>query len=439
MRKSIIASVIATAFLSFNAGASDLLQIYKEALVNDAQFSAARASKLAGQERSVQGRSALLPRVGLTGSVNKSRSEFDPDVGATVKSTTNGNTMTLSLSQPLFNLGAWENYEQSKLSVIASDIQFAGAQQDLMLRVSQAYFDVLAAENTLKTLQAQKVAVAEQLASAKRNFEVGTQTITDTHEAQSQYDLITAQELAGQGDLEVKRAALRQIIGKDAGDLSKLKDGVQLTAPVPAQITDWVDSAEKQNFSVTSSQVGLEVAQREIKKSRSGHLPTIDLSASTGRSTASLGGSTPSGVSKPSSIGVSVNIPIFAGFGTDSKVRESIALEDKARNDLETARRNAAQAARQSYIGVVSGLAQIKAFEAAEISSQSALDSTKLGYQVGVRINIDVLNAQQKLSNTRQSLAKARYDSIMSGLRLKAAAGSLKEADLAEVNALLTQ
>ncbi|MFZ6799473.1 TolC family outer membrane protein [Undibacterium sp. Di24W] len=439
MRKSIIASVIATAFLSFNAGASDLLQIYKEALVNDAQFSAARASKVAGQERSVQGRSALLPRVGLTGGVNKTRSEFDPDVGATVKSTTNGNSMTLSLSQPLFNLGAWESYEQSKLSVIASDIQFASAEQDLMLRVSQAYFDVLAAENTLKTLQAQKVAVAEQLASAKRNFEVGTQTITDTHEAQSQYDLITAQELAGQGDLDVKRAALRQIIGKDAGDLAKLKDGVQLAAPVPAQINDWVNSAEKQNFSVTASQVGLEVAQREIKKSRSGHLPTIDLSASTGRSTANLGGSTPSGVSKPTSIGVSVNIPIFAGFGTDSKVRESIALEDKARNDLETARRNAAQAARQSYIGVVSGLAQIKAFEAAEISSQSALDSTKLGYQVGVRINIDVLNAQQKLSNTRQSLAKARYDSIMSGLRLKAAAGTLKEADLAEVNALLTQ
>nr|WP_314863316.1 TolC family outer membrane protein [uncultured Undibacterium sp.] len=439
MRKSIIASVIATAFLSFNAGASDLLQIYKEALVNDAQFSAARASNVAGQERSIQGRSALLPRVGLTGGVNKTRSEFDPDVGTTVKSTSNGNSMTLSLSQPLFNLGAWENYEQSKLSVIASDIQFASAGQDLMLRVSQAYFDVLAAENTLKTLQAQKVAVAEQLASAKRNFEVGTQTITDTHEAQSQYDLITAQELAGQGDLDVKRAALRQIIGKDAGDLAKLKDGVQLTSPVPAQINDWVNSAEKQNFAVTSSQVGLEVAQREIKKSRSGHLPTIDLSASTGRSTASLGGATSSGISKPTSIGVSVNIPIFAGFGTDSKVRESIALEDKARNDLETARRNAAQAARQSYIGVVSGLAQIKAFEAAEISSQSALDSTKLGYQVGVRINIDVLNAQQKLSNTRQSLAKARYDSIMSGLRLKAAAGSLKEADLAEVNALLTK
>lgn len=439
MRKSIIATFIATAFISLNAGASDLLQIYKEALINDAQFSAARASKLAGQERSVQGRAALLPRVTMDANVRRTQSEFDPDVGATTKSSGNTNSLGFTLSQPLFNWGSWETYEQSKLSVISADLQFAAAQQDLMLRVSQAYFDVLAAENTLKTLQAQKVAVAEQLASAKRNFEVGTQTITDTHEAQSQYDLITAQELAGQGDLEVKRAALRQIIGKDAGELAKLKDGVQLTAPVPAQINDWVSSAEKQNFVVATSQVGLEIAQREIKKSRAGHLPTLDLNATAGRNSVNASVASPSGYSKPKTIGVTLNVPIFAGFGTDSKVRESIALEDKARNDLETARRNAAQAARQSYIGVVSGLAQIKAFEAAEISSQSALDSTKLGYQVGVRINIDVLNAQQKLSNTRQSLAKARYDSIMSGLRLKAAAGSLKEADLAEVNVLLAQ
>ncbi len=438
MRKSIIATFIATAFISLNAGASDLLQIYKEALVNDAQFSSARAAKLAGQERSVQGRSSLLPSVGLSAGATKTHSEFDPDVGPNVTGNSTGRSMTLSLSQPLFNMATWENYEQSKLAVVAADLQFSAAQQDLMLRVSQAYFDVLAAQNTLKTLQAQKVAVAEQLASAKRNFEVGTQTITDTHEAQSQYDLIIAQELAGQGDLDVKRAALRQIIGKDAGDLAILKDGVQLSAPVPAQLNDWVATAEKQNFSVAASEVSLEVAKREIKKSRAGHFPTIDLSATTGRSTGSSA-SLPPGVNKPTTIGVSVKIPIFNGFGTDSRVRETIALEDKARNDLETARRAAAQGARQSYIGVVSGLAQIKAFEAAEISSQSALDSTKLGYQVGVRINIDVLNAQQKLSNTRQSLAKARYDSIMSGLRLKAAAGTLKEADLVEINALLTQ
>jgi outer membrane protein len=391
---------------------------------------------MAGQERSVQGRSALLPRVGFSGGVSKTHSNFDPDIGPTVTSSSTGNSLGLSLSQPLFNWGAWESYEQSKLSVVLTDIQFAQAQQDLMLRVAQAYFDVLAAENTLKTLQDQKVATSEQLASAKRNFEVGTQTITDTHEAQSAYDLVSAQVLAGEGDLEVKRAALRQIIGKDAGALATLKDGVQLTSPMPAQINDWVASAEKQNFGVTSSQVNLEVAQREVKRSRAGHLPTVDFTASTGRSSGSTPG-VPSGVSKPTTIGVQVNIPIFAGFATDSRVKETISLEDKARNDLEVSRRAAAQSARQSYIGVVSGLAQIKAFEAAEISSQSALDSTKLGYQVGVRINIDVLNAQQKLSNTRQSLAKARYDSILSGLRLKAAAGTLSEADLAQVNTFL--
>ena len=439
MRKSIIATFIATAFFSVNASAVDLMQVYKDALANDAQFSAARAARLAGSERAVQGRSALLPRVALSGGVSKTHSEFDPDIGKTVSSSSTGNSLTLSLSQPLFNLGTWENYEQSKLSVAISDIQFAQAQQDLMLRVAQAYFDVLAAENTLKTLQDQKVATAEQLASAKRNFEVGTQTITDTHEAQSAFDLVTAQVLAGEGDLEVKRAALRQIIGKDAGNLSRLKDGIQLSSPAPAQITEWVATAEKQNFGVTISQASLEVAQRETKKSRAGHLPTIDLSASTGRSSGGSALTSASGVSRPTTIGVSVNVPLFAGFATESRVRETIALEDKARNDLENARRAAAQSARQAYIGVVSGLAQIKAFEAAEISSQSALDSTKLGYQVGVRINIDVLNAQQKLSNTRQSLAKARYDNIVNGLRLKAAAGTLKEADLAEINTLLMQ
>jgi outer membrane protein len=437
MRKTLIATFIATSFLSLNAGAVDLLQIYKDALANDSQFSSARAANVAGQERSVQARAALLPRVGVSGGVNRTNSEFTPENGTTTKSNNTGNSLTLSLSQPLFNYGSWEQYEQGKLSVLASNIQFEQAKQDLIVRVSQAYFDVLTSENTLKTLQAQKLATSEQLSSAKRNFEVGTQTITDTYEAQSAFDLITAQELAAQGDLEIKRAALRQIIGKDAGDLARVKDGVQLSSPQPIDVSTWVVNAEKQNYSVQSSQIALEIAQREIKRSRSGHLPTIDLTASTGRSSGSNGFST--GVTRPTTIGLQLNMPIFSGFGTDSKIKESVALEDKARNDLETARRAAAQSARQSYVGVVSGLAQVKALEAAEISSKSALDSTLLGYQVGVRINIDVLNAQQKLSNTRQSLAKARYDSIVNGLRLKAAAGSLSEADLNEINALLTQ
>jgi outer membrane protein len=337
----------------------------------------------------------------------------------------------------LFRWANWQQYEQGKLSVVISEAQFAQAKQDLIVRVGQAYFDVLAAQDTLATLQAQKVAISEQLASAKRNFEVGTSTITDTHEAQARYDLATAQEFAAQSDLQVKRSALQQIIGKEAGELATLKAGVKLNSPQPAAVNEWVSSAEKQNFNVVASEVAVEVAKREIERNRAGHYPTLDLVASTGRTATGGASSTGTGVVKPTTIGVQWSIPLFAGFAVDSKVKEAVALQEKARNDLETNRRSAAQGARQAYTGVTSGLAQVKAYEAAEISSQSALDSNKLGYQVGVRINIDVLNAQQQLYTTRQNLAKARYDTIMNGLRLKSAAGTLKEEDLSEVNTLL--
>lgn len=438
LRNSILATLIAGAFLSLNAGASDLVQIYKDALSNDAQFGSARASQVAGQEKIVQGRAGLLPSIALSGSDVRTSAESTPDIGRGGNFTSTTNAYTLALSQPLFRWANWQQYEQGKLAVVASDAQFSQAQQDLIIRVSQAYFDVLAAQDVLQTLQAQKVSISEQLESAKRNFEVGTQTITDSQEAQARFDLVTAQEFAGQGDVSIKLAALQQIIGKDSGELSPLKKGIKVSAPQPENMADWVSSAEKQNFGVLASEVALEIAKRDIAKNRSGHYPTLDLIASTGRT--ANGGQYPggTGVLKPNTIGVQWNIPIFSGFAVDSRVRESIALEDKARNDLENNRRTAAQGARQAYIGVISGLAQIKAYEAAEISSRSALDSNKLGYQVGVRINIDVLNAQQQLFTTYQNLSKARYDTIMNGLRLKSAAGILKEQDLDEVNALLS-
>jgi outer membrane protein len=346
---------------------------------------------------------------------------------------------TVSLSQPLFRWANWEQYQQGKLSVAASEAQFAQAEQDLIVRVSQAYFDVLSAQDVLASVQAQKTAITEQLASAKRNFEVGTATITDTHEAQARFDLAVAQEFAALNDLEIKRTALEQIIGKPAGELASLRPGLALAEPQPAQIDKWVKSAESRNFGVLGQQFALEFAQREISKSRAGHLPTVDLVAS--RSHNNQNGSTftttTGSLSDSSSIGVLWNIPLFAGFAVTSRVRETIALEEKARADLENARRTAIQTARQAYLGVNSGLSQVKALEAAEVSSQSALESNRLGYQVGVRINIDVLNAQQQLFSTRRDLAKARYDTLVNGLRLKSAAGVLKEEDVVEVNALL--
>ncbi|MDL2355178.1 MAG: TolC family outer membrane protein [Pseudomonadota bacterium] len=450
MQKSLIAALIASAIVSLNAQAADLIQVYQQALANDAVYASARASLAAGRERVPQGRANLLPVVGLSGSYVRNDSSFSPfNEGATVTSpsgatgvvagggsTLNTNLYTLSLTQPLFRWDRWQSYEQSKLQQSVTEAQFAQAQQDLITRVAQAYFDVLAAQDTLESIRAQKTATTEQLASAKRNFEVGTQTITDTHEAQAAYDLVVAQEFAGINDLENKKSALQAIIGSAPAVLATLKPGVALAAPQPALIEPWVSSAENANYGVLVSQLSLELAKRDILRNRAGHYPTLDLVASSSHTKVS-GQTSQSGSSTGNAVGVQWSVPIFNGFAVTSRVRESIALEDKARNDLEATRRNAALAARQSYLGVNSGMAQVKALEAAEISSQSALESNKLGYQVGVRINIDVLNAQRQLYSTRRDLSRARYDTIMSGLRLKAASGSLREADLVPVNNLL--
>jgi outer membrane protein len=429
MRNTLMASLIASALLAANAHAVDLVQTYQQALANDPVYTSARYALSASNETSIQGRAALLPVIGFGGNYSRA--------GESWKTVTNN--YSLQLTQPLFRPAYWQQYQESKLSVAAGEVKFAQAVQDLMLRVSQAYFDTLTAQDVLATLQAQKSAIAEQLASAKRNFEVGTATITDTNEAQASYDLVIAQEIAASNNLEVARNVLQQIIGKPPAPLATLRPGVQLSAPQPAAIESWVSSAEEQNFGVVGQQIALDSAKYEIKKNRAGHLPTVDLVASRAHSDVSGSPIPFYNISQMNnSIGVQWTIPLYAGGAVNSSVRQAVALEDKARSDLESARRNAALNARQAYLGVNSGLAQIKAYEAAEISSQSSLDSNRLGYQVGVRINIDVLNAQQQLFSTRRDLAKARYDTLMNSLKLKSAVGTLKEEDLQQINALLT-
>lgn len=451
MQKPLIAALLASACFSLDAGAADLIQVYQQALANDATYASARASLAAGRERTTQGRAGLLPTVLLSGSIVKNDRDNDPwnigqplptvdgqPGGVVVGSGSNlrTNEYVLSLQQPLYRWDRWQSYQQSKLQQAIAEAQFAQAQQDLITRVAQAYFDVLAAQDALESTRAQKEATTEQLASAKRNFEVGTQTITDTHEAQAAYDLVLAQEFAAVNDLDNKRNALQAIIGTAPTNLAPLKAGTTLAVPQPATVDPWVSSAETQNYGVTVGELQVEYAKRDISRNRAGHLPTLDLVASTSRADVN-GRSTGSGETKNNAIGVQWSVPIFSGYAVTSRVREAIALEDRARNDLEQTRRNAALQARQAFLGVSSGLARVKALEAAEVSSQSALESNKLGYQVGVRINIDVLNAQRQLYVTRTDLSRARYDVILNGLRLKAASGSLREADLVPVNNLL--
>ncbi|MQA23044.1 TolC family outer membrane protein [Rugamonas rivuli] len=438
MQRPLIAVLITSAFLTLNAQAADLIQVYQQALANDATYASARSSLAAGQERITQGRSGLLPTIAASGSNTRNsgdQSTYSSLLGAYLPKNdadNHVNSYSVQLTQPLFNWASWQTYQQSKLAQATAEATFAQAQQDLITRVAQAYFDVLTAQDNLTSTQAQKVATTEQLASAKRNFEVGTQTITDTHEAQAAYDLVVAQEFAAINDLDNKRTALQVIVGQAPGALAPLRTGVTINAPSPAAVEPWVNSAESQNYAVVAAKLNVEIAKREIERNRANHMPTANLTASTSHQT-----TTALQRSNNNAIGVSWNIPIFNGFAVTSKVRETIALEDKARNDLEATKRAASQNARSAYLGMNSGLAQVKALEAAEVSSKSSLDSNKLGYQVGVRINIDVLNAQKLLYSTQKDLSKARYDTIMNGLRLKSAAGSLKEEDLAPINALL--
>ena len=431
-------------FVTYAHGA-DLMAVYRDALAYDAQYASARAALEAGREKLPQGRAGLLPTVGFA--ANTTWNQLDTTVrtvGARESNTQyNTNGWTVSLSQPLFRWQNWVAYTQSEIAVVQAEAQFGLAGQELIVRAAQAYFDVLLALDTLATAQSQKVAIAEQLESAKRNFEVGTATITDSHEAQARYDLTVAQEIAADNDLAVKRQVLRAVIGKEPESLKNLRPGVQLVRPQPDDIGKWVEMAESSSASVQIYQALYEIAMREVDKQRAGHYPTLDLVATRGRSSATntiaagVGGLGVGSDSNVSAIGLQLSIPIFAGGATVSKTREAVALKEKAGADLENARRTAALNARQAYLGVTSGLAQVQAYEAALTSSQSALDSNKLGYEVGVRINIDVLNDTSQLYDTRQKLAKARLDTLAALLKLKAAAGSLGADDVAAVNALL--
>ncbi|KWR90175.1 TolC family outer membrane protein [Cupriavidus sp. IDO] len=427
------------------ASAADLLQVYRDAQSNDAQFASARSQLLATREKLPQGRAGLLPLVVGTAGASRTRLEQTASlpIGASPSASGtrffNNNNWQLQLSQPLFRWDRWETYKQGELAAMAGEVTFQQAQLDLITRSSQAYFDVLTAQDNLYLAGAQKKAISEQLAQAKRNFEVGTATITDANDAQARYDLAVSTEIAAQSALEVVRANLQQITGKPVDELLGLRPEAPLPAPAPADVNAWASQAEASNPQVSLASYNLETAQRETNKARAGHLPSVDLVASYGFNNQT--GSATQAISThytASQIGVQLSMPIFAGGQIQSRVRETLALADKAASDLEFARRTAAQTARQTYSGVSNGLAQVKALEAAERSAQSAVESNQLGYDVGVRINIDVLNAEAQLFQTRANLAKARYDTIMNGLRLKASTGVLQEDDIVQINTLLT-
>jgi outer membrane protein len=440
--KTFATSFLLIVILGSSAQAADLLDIFKSAQRDDPVIAAARATQLAVHEKLPQGRALSLPAVSLVANsaINDVTTRFAgsaPPIfqGGTSRYNTNGYGITLV--QPLIRPQNQLVYSEAQQQVIQSDAQFKIAEQDLLLRCAVAYFDVLIAQNSVQLNRAQKSAISEQLAQAKRNFEVGNATITDTNEAQARHDLTYAQEIAAQNNLEIKLGALQQLTHTETDNLKPLGSHFKLDSPVPADMEKWLIEAQLNSPQLIIAQASVQLAKKEVSKMRDAHYPTLDLIASYSTSNA---GSSMYGVGVDSinkSIGVQLNIPIYQGGATNSKWREAEHNHERALQELENARRNVAQQTRQAYLGVVSGIAQVKALQQALTSSESVLASSRLGEEVGVRTNLDVLNAQQQLYSTRRDLYQAEYDFLLSQLKLKAATGSLNEEDLLKINQML--
>ncbi len=432
-------SMIALAISAMGtAQAQGLMELFEAARAYDSGLQSARSQYEANVAKAEQAKAGQRPQAGLAAGANWSNSRNELTDGSRTSNTQN---VTLSASQPLYRPVNRLNELQSQQSIEIAQVQLEAAEQDLTVRFAQAYFDVLAAQDTLTFVGAQKAAVSEQLAAAKRNFEVGTSTITDAREAQARFDLVIAQEIAASNDLRVKTLALDQLVGRSGSTPRPLATPVVLPEVQPAVIDQWVTQAQRQHPSVRLADKALEVAEIEVKKAQAGHKPTLDLVGQYQVARAPNAGFPAAGSvrSNNASVGVQFNLPLYTGQAVENRVKETLALSDKARSDRETAQRSIAQAVRSAYFGLVSGLGQAKALQAAEASSQSALDANKLGYQVGVRINIDVLNAQSQLFQTKRDLAVARYNVLVGQLRLKQAGGVLKAEDLASIAALLTK
>ncbi len=422
--------------VALSAQAQSLLDLYQSARNYDATYQAAKAQFDATIARGEQSLGGIYPSANFSASATQTSQASDLPVLNGMSY--NAQAGTISVTQPLYRPANWASYLQGKKQQELAQAQLTAAEQDLIIRISQAYFDVLAAADNGEYVRSLKAATAEQLASAKRNFEVGSATIIDTRDAQAKYDLVLAQELAADNDLRVKSLALDQIAGKEGSKPKPLLAPVALGHLLPDDVSQWVTLSETSNPTLAQLQTALDVAKLETEKAEAGHKPTLDLTGSYTASNNTGSMTIPTAFTlNATTIGLVFNVPLFAGYSIQNRVKETLALEEKARNDLEAARRNVAQATRAAFFGVKTGLSQVLAYEAAEASSQSALESNQLGYRVGVKVNIDVLNAQSQLYSTKAQLSKARYDVLVGELKLRQSVGTLAMDDLQPINAQL--
>ncbi len=416
------------------------MDVYTLAQTRDATFQSAQHALDAARQKRPEAFSALLPLLSANGSdgrtVGRTRYSGTPEINRAF----NSDQWSLQLTQPVFRADRLLAYGEARATVEQAVAQFEAARQDLLLRVSRAYFDVLVAERRVTAARAQVVALNEQLQAARHSFDAGVASITDVDDTRSRAASAQSQEVGAMNDLESAHAALEALIGEPPARLAALRGEAALPKPYPSEVASWVERATTDNPTVKAAQSLAKAADYEVDRSRAQRLPSVDLVASYGGSYA--GGNINEPVNydtfvRDKQINLQVSMPLLDGGGMHAQVAEARAQRSKALSDLTAAQRQAALEARQSFAAALSGASQVQALETAVSAGQSALKGNQVGYGLGIRINSDVLNAQQQLYSTMQDLDKARYDTLYAGLRLKAAIGLLSEDDLRSIDALL--
>lgn len=420
--------------------AEAVIDIYQLALQRDATFRAAQANHLAAREAKPQARSFLLPQLDLTASYSISgesttgsfvAGEFTQPVDRSA--TPEAKSYALNLNQVLFNRDLFIGLDQADASIAQAEAELASAQQDLIVRTAQAYFNVLAAQDTLRFTIAEKEAIGRQLEQAEKRFEVGLIAITDVKEAQADYDAAVAAEIAARNSLDISREELQVITGNYHEALSKLSERMPLIAPEPEDIDQWVSQSLEKNLAIVAAEFAAEVARLQIKRQRAGHYPTLGLNASASRSEvdgATSGDRDTDGLE----LAFQLDLPIYTGGLTSSQVREARHLFEQAQDQLTLQRRDAVRQARASYLNVMSGISRVKALQRAVESNQAAAQATQAGFDVGTRTSVDVLVTLRNVFQAERDYAVARYDYLVDTLRLKQAAGILAVDDVETIN-----
>jgi outer membrane protein len=419
------------------APAMTLLDIYHEALAHDPTLASATSANLAAQEAIEQAKASYRPEVNFSAGASGSRTNIK-FIGNNIfrsdgRATFEGYNYRFEARQPIYRKESLVQIDQSKVQVSQADKQLHLSQQELMLRTTQAYFDVLIAQDRIELIQAQKAAILSQLDQAKATFEVGTATITDVNEAQARYDLVVSQEIAAENEFEIAKRALQAITGKIPEKLATVKSDIQVTQ-LSQGMKDWQDVALQSNLNIQIQQDAIRLAEQEIERANAGHMPTLDAVASF---TNTYSNGSPNGFGSDlenTTVGLELLIPLYQGGAVTSRVRQAAYNKQRAQDDVEIARRQTDLETQRAYLNLSSSIAQVKALDQALLSSQSQLDSTKLGYEVGVRTSVDVLNAQQQLFSAKRDLLQARYNYLVNIIRLKSASGVVSEADLADIN-----